>query len=69
MVKGGGRDFWKMIDVNARLDLNDPKVLKAYKKAAAAESARTTKTEASARRALKKDGILTKSGNISAKYR
>lgn len=54
-----------------KFDVNDPKTLQQlqFKKAANVLTARSTRTKAAARRSLVSEGILTKSGKISKKYR
>ena len=49
-------------------DIDDPDLLERFKKAADAERARTLKSKKTARAALVRAGILTKSGRLTKNY-
>lgn len=51
-----------------RFNLDDPDLLRKFKKAAQNYRARSLKSKKSARAALIKDGILTKSGRLTKNY-
>lgn len=52
-----------------KLDFSDPMFFSRFKKAAAEHLEKSTRSEITARNALVKSGILTKSGKLSSKYR
>ena len=51
-----------------KLDMNSPATLKKFENVSKAYTLKATKTKASALKALKKEGFLTKSGKLSKKY-
>jgi len=52
----------------SRFNLDDPDLLGKFKKAAQTYSARTLKSKKTAKAALVRDGILTKSGRLTKNY-
>lgn len=52
----------------SRFNLDDPDLLRKFKMAANALSSRSLKSKRSARAALVKDGILTKTGRLTKNY-
>ena len=53
---------------NEKFDLNSPECLERFRKAAAAFTARATKSQAIARKVLVDEGIYTKSGKLTKNY-
>jgi hypothetical protein len=51
-----------------RFNLDDPDLLRKFKKAARTYSARSLKSKKTARAALVRDGIVTKSGRLTKNY-
>jgi len=54
---------------SATADLNTPQAIERFRKAAKAFTARTTKSRASALQVLVDEGIYTKSGKLTRRYR
>jgi len=52
----------------SRFNVDDPDLVKKFKKAARAYSARSLKSKKTAMAALIRDGILTKSGRLTKNY-
>lgn len=52
----------------SRFNVDDPDLLRKFKKAAQKYSARSLKSKRSARAALIRDGIVTKSGRLTKNY-
>jgi hypothetical protein len=50
------------------LDLNSPQAVEQFRKAAAAFTARATKSQPTARQTLIDEGIYTKSGKLTKRY-
>lgn len=59
----------KEAKIIANWDFNSPKCLELFRKAAKEATAEATKSQATARQVLIKDGIITKSGKLTKKYR
>ena len=59
----------KEAKIIANWDFNSPECLELFRKAAKESTAEGTKSKASARRVLIKDGIITKSGKLTKNYR
>lgn len=52
----------------SHLDLNSPQAVEQFRKAAAAFTARATKSQSSARQTLIDEGIYTKAGKLTKRY-
>jgi hypothetical protein len=53
----------------AKFDLNDPSIVGEFERAAATHKRASTRSKSTAMKALVKEGVLTKNGRLTAKYR